>query len=146
MDFLTVISVLSRWLHVVSACVLIGGLFGVRVIAPRAWEDAGVARRLKLTLHAVAALLILTGGFNAWRAWSAYNLAPGLMHGIFGLHALIGLGVIALVEMAAARRRGAMLTMALVLAVVGVLVASTLKSMRERALARSAPPPAASMS
>lgn len=141
MDGWMILSVLSRWVHVISACLLIGGLFFLWRIAPRSWDDPAVDGRFKRTIHFVAALLILSGAFNAWRAWGMYSLAPGVLHGVFGLHGLIGVIVIVLVEIAASRRRGGLLTTALLLAVVAALAASSLKSMRERAMLRSVPAP-----
>jgi uncharacterized membrane protein len=79
-----VLIVLSRWVHVMSAVLVIGGLFFMRVILPLglAQADAGsreavffrCRRVFKMLVHTCILLLLLSGAFNTWRAWGDYKL------------------------------------------------------------------------
>src|SRR6476661_1157144 len=97
-----VLSVLSRWLHVISAALVIGGLFFIRVILPMGLAQADPASReavflrcrraYKMTVHPCILFFILTGAFNSYLAFTGdYKLNPKLMHGLWGPHALFGL-------------------------------------------------------
>lgn len=131
MDWLLVVSTISRWLHVLSACIVVGGVFYM-VLAPL---GAPRGRAFKPVLHGCFLLLILTGAFNAWRAWGQYNLWPGVLHGVFGVHALLGLTAIGILIWGTAKPAGGrLLAWGVGLLFVVVLLASTLKGLRERAV------------
>ena len=151
MEFLII---LSRWLHVISACLVIGGLFFIRVILPLGVAQAEPLSRdavflrcrkvFKMLIHTCVMLLLLTGAFNTWRAWPDYALHKGLTHGLWGTHFLLGFSamIIAIVLLAPPapptwHRTGAMVN--LVLLFLAVAAASSVKFVRERAI-RSAPP------
>ncbi len=99
-----VVVVLSRYLHVMSAILAVGGAFFIRFILPAglAQADAGSreavllrCRKLfKIIIHGAVTLLILTGAFNTWRNWADYKLTIGIMHGLWGGHMILGLTVI----------------------------------------------------
>lgn len=146
MDPMTLINIFSRWLHVITGCVLIGCSFFAYFLLPialkglepepRAAAAARVRRPLKIVVHASITFLLLTGGYNAWRNWHLYNQWPGVTHGIFGVHLLLGLAVMTLqlVILAGAAPRPSsrsMMKWALILAFLTVLAASTLKWARE---------------
>jgi len=138
MDWLLVVSTISRWLHVLCACIVVGGIFWT-VLAPSAVPRG---RAFKPVLHGGILLLILTGAFNAWRAWGQYSLWPGVLHGVFGLHVLLALAAIALLIVATAKPvpSGRTLAWGVALLFVVVLLASTLKGLRERAVLKHSTP------
>lgn len=103
---MTIVNVLFRWAHVFAACLVIGGAFFVRLVLPtaicplEAEARHGVllrARRaFKMIVHPVVFVLLVSGGYNAWRNWRWYTQDPPLLHGLFGTHMLLGLIVITL--------------------------------------------------
>lgn len=135
MDWMMIIATISRWLHLLSACIVVGGVFGI-LLTP---STTPRSRAFKPLLHGCFLLLILTGSFNAWRAWGQYSLQPGVLHGVFGMHVLLALAAIGLLIWATIRPSGGVRPMVwgLVLLFVVVLLASTLKGLRERALMQS---------
>ena len=92
-----------RVLHVLSAVVAVGGAFFMRLALHRALADldeaaraalvARVRRSFKIMVHACVTMLLITGAFNTWRNWELYSLRPGLTHGLWGGHLILGLGV-----------------------------------------------------
>lgn len=141
-----VLIVLSRWLHVISAALVIGGLFFIRVILPLGLAQADPASReavflrcrraYKMTVHPCILFLLLTGAFNTWRAWPDYKLNTKLMHGLWGPHLFLGLTaiVISLVALAPKQPPKWHKTAAaanLVILFLAVALASTLKFVRD---------------
>jgi uncharacterized membrane protein len=159
---MTALTILSRWVHVMSAVLAIGSTFFMRVILPRglAQADAGSreavflrCRRLyKMLIHTCALLLILTGAFNSWLNWQDYGLDPKLMQSLWGTHVLLAAVaiVIAFVLLAGKQpprwhKTGASVN--LVVLFIVVLLASNLKFVRDQTI-KSHPPataPAASV-
>lgn len=153
MDF---IAILSRWLHVTSAIVAIGGAFFLRVVLPMGTrpldpeQQEGVLLRcrrgFKMVTHTAILLLLLTGAYNAYGNWGWYKANPPLMHGLFGVHVLLALAVIGVSLWLLAGRepprshRGWM-KVNLVLMLLTVAAASTLKWARDHAMSRQAGPP-----
>jgi len=146
MTLIIVINIFVRWLHVITACVLIGSAFFVYFLLPaalcgldpepRAAAALRVRRPLKIVFHAGITLLLLTGAYNAVRNWHLYNEWPGVTHGIFGLHVLLGLAVMTLQVILLAGNTPrppsrSLMRWALILAFLTVLAASTLKWARE---------------
>lgn len=148
-----------RWIHVSSACALVGSALLYEVGIRPAWlaqsaearqANFGRAlRTLKMTTHITFLLFILSGAFNAVRNWPIYTRNPGLMHGLFGMHLLLGLGGLVVVMMMLAGRelkpaRAGWSRAALLLLLLGIAAAATLKSAREAAMAQppAIPPPA----
>jgi uncharacterized membrane protein len=151
-----VLVILSRYLHVLSAILAIGGLFFLRVILPLGLAQADAASRdavflrcrrvFKMVIHTAVLLLILTGAFNTYSAWDAYKYNPRLMHGLWGPHMVLGLiaMILALVMLAPAapprwHKTGAAVNLFLLLA--AVLLASTLKYVRDSEVRKRATPP-----
>jgi len=74
MDAIFWVNVLSRWLHVLSAVTLVGGILflGLAFIPAVAGQDASVreavmgpvVRRFKILVHSAIGLLLLTGFYN----------------------------------------------------------------------------------
>src|SRR4051812_12665243 len=107
-----ILIIVSRYLHVVSAILAIGGLFFMRVILPMGLAHADAASRdavflscrrgFKMVIHTAVLLLLLTGVYNTYSNWEDYKLHTRLMHGLWGPHMLLGLiaMIIALVSLA----------------------------------------------
>lgn len=148
-----VLVILSRWLHVVSACVALGGVFFVCLVLPQGLTilapDLQTAvllktrRIFKRVIHSAILLLLLTGTFNGYMALGSYNLDPPLLHSLLGLHVLLALAAFALAIYALAGRRlppshRKLMTVNLVVLLLAVAAASTLKWAREKTLAAHA--------
>lgn len=100
--------IFSRWLHVSTAAVTVGGIFFLRVVLPVAAKTlptegatqviARSMRVFKRVTHTAILLLLLSGSYNAWVNWSRYAaMTPrGLGDGLFGLHLLLALAVFGL--------------------------------------------------
>lgn len=144
--------ILSRWLHVVSACLVIGGVFFVRFILPRGLSlldesqastvFLAVRRRFKMVVHTVILLLLLTGIYNTWLSWDKYKLDEAVLHALWGTHILlaafaftISLYLLA-VQPPKSHRKLMALNFLLLLCVVAA--ASSLKWAKERAVAQHA--------
>lgn len=149
---MSIVNILFRWLHVFAACLAVGGAFFLRGVLPVAIrpldaENAqGVflrARRgFKMIVHPVVLALLLSGGYNAWRNWRWYSQNPPLLHGLFGMHLLLGLIVITILLMVLAgrepmRSHRSLLKINLFLMALTVLAASVLKWGRDN----TEPPP-----
>lgn len=139
-------AIFVRWLHVITACVVIGAVFFVYFLLPISTRnlEAPVAeavfgrlrRTFKIVIHACVLLFLLSGIYNAWRAWHWYTVYPGLLHGIFGMHLLLAVIALTLLMIAFAGRdprplRRGLLRWALLAMILAVGAASTLKAGRE---------------
>jgi hypothetical protein len=101
---MVIVDVLFRWLHVIAACLAIGGAFFLRVVLPIGLRPLDVEERegvflrcrraYKLVVHPCILVLLVSGAYNAWGNWPKYKLNPPVMHGLFGTHLLLGLAVI----------------------------------------------------
>jgi uncharacterized membrane protein len=155
MNWDAIIVTFFRWLHVISACIAVGGVFFMRVIVPIGLGaiDATDARHatllrlrraFKMVVHTCILLLLASGIFNTMRNWSVYTRQPGLMHGLWGMHVILALvvfGIALYVLMGKeppANHRKLMATN-VVLMMVLVAFASSLKWAREHAPPPSAP-------
>jgi putative copper export protein len=148
--------ILSRYLHVISAVLAIGGLFFMRVILPLGLAQADAASReavflrcrrvFKMLIHTAVTLLILTGAFNTYSAWHDYEYNKPLMHGLWGPHMLLGvIGMIISFALLGPKepprwhRAGAMIN--LIVLFLAVLFASSLKFVRDSEMRKYAPKP-----
>src|SRR4051794_3633426 len=101
---MVIVDVLFRWLHVIAACLAIGGAFFIRVLLPIGLRPLDVEERegvflrcrraFKMVVHPCILALLVSGAYNAWKNWAKYKLNPAVMHGLFGTHLLLGLAVI----------------------------------------------------
>jgi uncharacterized membrane protein len=147
--------IFSRWLHVISACLVIGALFFIRFLLPSALAPLEAeprkivflrARRaFKMLVHSTIFLLLLTGSLNLWTNLNKYNLNPPLMHPILGTHILLALVAFAIAlyvlagkEPPASHRKLATINFLILLA--AVVAASTLKWAREKTVAEHPDP------
>jgi uncharacterized membrane protein len=91
--------ILSRWLHVITACVAVGGVFFARIVMPgglalldpepRQMVFLKIRRTFKMVVHSAILLLLITGTYNTMLAWSKYNLDPKHLHMLWGIHLLL---------------------------------------------------------
>jgi uncharacterized membrane protein len=146
---MSILIILSRYLHVISAVLAIGGLFFMRVILPLGLAQADPASRdavflrcrrgFKMVIHSAVLLLLLTGAYNTYSNWNDYKLNTRLMHGLWGPHMLLGViaMILALVSLAPEapprwHKTGAVIN--LILLLTAVFLASTLKYVRDSAM------------
>lgn len=140
------VDIFSRWVHVSVAAILTGGVFFYAILLPAAARPLELTQRdalllrarraLKMTVHSAILLLLLTGAYNAVRNWHTYNQRPGITHGLFGIHLLLALAVMAvlLVQLSGQIPKPAQLSnlrWAVALLLLAIAAASTLKSARE---------------
>ena len=142
--------IVARWLHLISACLAVGGVLFIRFVLPRGLmllDDTrrqqvllAVRRRFKRVVHAAIFLLLATGIYNTCLAWDKYQLDKALLHALWGTHVLlaacafaISLYVLAGPQPPRSHRKLMALNFAILLLVVAA--ASTLKWARERAVA-----------
>jgi uncharacterized membrane protein len=97
------IGVFFRWLHVFTACVVIGCAVFLRLLLPLglrglAASDAEIVflrcrRAFKFVAHAGIALFLISGIYNYIQARHDYNnwAHPALTHALFGIHVLLAL-------------------------------------------------------
>jgi uncharacterized membrane protein len=145
-----VLVILSRWLHVVSACLVVGGVFFDRLVLPQGLAilepEARLAvvlktrRIFKMVIHSAILVLLLSGTFNGYMSLATYNLNPPLLHSLLGLHVLLALAAFALAIYVLAGARPPpshrkLVTVNLVVLLLAVAAASTLKWAREKTLA-----------
>jgi uncharacterized membrane protein len=140
------LTVFFRWLHVASACVAIGGVFFLRILAPyglatldpvpRKAAFLRLRRALKMVIHSAILLLIVSGIYNSWLNWDAYTQIPMQAHPLWGTHVLLALIIfaIALYVLAGAEppaKHARWTLVNLVLMALLLAVAATLKYARE---------------
>jgi len=152
--------ILSRWLHVATACVAVGGIFFARVVLPvglaalpigqQAAAQVPIRRVFKRVIHTAILLLILSGAFNTYVAWDKYRLDPGWLQTLWGVHVLLAAAAfsIALYVLAGTQPRASdrnWLGVNLVVLLAVLAAASSLKWARDKTVAsHSVPHPAAS--
>jgi hypothetical protein len=141
-----------RWLHVFTACIVIGACvfmwlilpIGLRGIEPEIAEGVFLRcrRALKLVVHAGILLFLISGIYNAIANWNWYKQWPAAAHGAFGAHVLCaGIAVLILIFFFAGPKpfatyktwtKACLLVLALTVA-----AGSTLKSAREAVMKNS---------
>jgi uncharacterized membrane protein len=142
------LSILSRYLHVVPAMLVVGGLVFMRLILPAALERSELSseareavflrcrRVFKMVVHTSIALLVLSGAYNSYRLWGQYKADTAVFHPLWGTHLLLALVVFGLAIVVTKGERppaahrsisAAMLGLLLLL----ILIASTVKQVRE---------------
>jgi uncharacterized membrane protein len=136
--------ILSRWVHLLSACLLVGAtfFFAITFRKPAAEGEAPdqvLARRarraLQMLARATIVLLVATGIYNLLLNRIAYEHTLPLSHVLLGIHALLWLLIAATIEIALSRRtlagHRALLVAAVALMFLTVAIASSLKYVRE---------------
>jgi putative copper export protein len=116
MDILFWFNVLSRWIHVTSAALVVGGLVYAGLVLLPSLVGAGegtrpvseaLQRRFRVLLHSALGLLLLTGVYNLVivipRA-RALGDAKSLYHGILGTKILLALVLFGVASVLVSRR------------------------------------------
>lgn len=100
MELLTIV---SRWAHIIAAVTAIGGSFFMRLVLLPAARDTlsdenhgllqqAVLKRWKMIVHSSIALLLLSGGYNLYLAMQDHA-TQSTYHMIFGVKLLAALTV-----------------------------------------------------
>ncbi len=158
MDVLALLSWASRWLHILSMALLVGGAaFTMIALLPAAKTAltaehhaslrGEIVRRWKMVVHVAITLLIVTGAFNF--AVSLNDKVPPVpYHPIFGVKVLLAMVVfffgIALTSTkpgfeALRQNAGKWLNVQVLLAVVIILLSGVLKMLHQSALTTGSP-------
>ena len=144
---MAVLDILFRYIHVVAACVAVGGAFFMRFILPQGTRDLDAEKKdyvflrsrraFKMVVHTSILAFLVSGIYNAIKLFPQYKANPPLLHGLWGVHLLMGLAVFAIsivllkgVEPPRSHRGWMKANVALML--LTILAASTLKWARER--------------
>ena len=141
--------VFFRWLHVITACVVIGCAFfmavllpaGLRGLEPEQREAAFLRSRraLKMVVHTGILLFIISGIYNYLGNRDLYKQWPQVAHSLFGIHVLGAIIAWAIMIAFLAGREpfkgfSTWTKINLVVLALTVAAASTLKSAREAVL------------
>lgn len=152
---MAVLDVLMRYLHVLAACLAVGGAFFIRFIVPVGARDLDAEKKqvvllrtrraFKMLVHPAIFALIVSGAYNAFKLWPQYKVNQQLLHGLWGTHVLLALtiftiSIILLRGVGPPRNHQHWMKLNLVLMFVVILVASTLKWARERENRAPMPP------
>lgn len=143
--------ILLRWVHVLCAGLLIGGTFFIAFLWPGRGDKAEESseplylrsrRGFKMLVHSCVLLLLISGVYNAYGNWGIYALDRPLAHGLFGPHLLLGLIVFAILLIVLAHkapgpRERTWLRVCVLLLFLTVLIASSLKYVRDHIRAES---------
>ena len=144
----TIGPIISRYLHVVPAMLVVGGLVFMRLILPGALERSGLSpeardalflrcrRAFKMIVHTSIALLLLSGAYNSYRLFTGQYKGAPIFHALWGSHLVLALVVFALAIVVTKGERPPASHRSLSAAALGlllllVLIASTLKQLRE---------------
>jgi uncharacterized membrane protein len=140
----------SRWLHVVTACLALGGLFFIRFIFP-----AGISilepelrttillrtrRIFKMLIHSAILLFLITGIYNTTLSWGVYKLDPPLLHMLWGMHILFAaiafsIALYVLAGPTPPRSHRMLMAVNFCVLLLAVLAASSLKWAKEKTVA-----------
>ena len=150
------LAILSRWLHVTTAAVLVGGVFYARIVLPIALrgvgEDAAVRtvllrgrRVFKMAVHTCVLFTLVSGTYNYVLNRHDYNAIGPVAHGLIGTHLLVGLIVLGVLLWVLAPREPRAsglkwMAVSLGLMLASIAVASTLKYAREHRAVPAAGP------
>jgi uncharacterized membrane protein len=144
----------SRWIHVISACLVIGGFVFMRCVLPRGLKlldeaqaksvVVAVRRGFKMVVHPAMLLLILSGIYNTWLAWDKYELDKAVLHALWGTHILLAaLAITVSFYVLAGKEPGKshwkLMVVNILILLLAVAAASSLKWARERAVAAHQP-------
>jgi uncharacterized membrane protein len=142
--------IFARWLHLVMACLAIGGVFfmrfifarGLRGLEPEASRQLllHTRRTFKMLIHTAILLLLITGIYNSYLAWDKYNLDKAVLHALWGTHVLLAalaftISLYVLAGDEPPRSHRTLMAANFVILLLVVAAASSLKWARERAIA-----------
>jgi uncharacterized membrane protein len=142
-----VLDVLFRYVHIVSACLAVGGAFFIRFILPVGSRDLDPQskefvflrsrRAFKMVVHSAILAFLVSGTYNAIRLWPQYGVNHLLLHPLWGAHLFLALSVFTISIMLLRgveppRRHRGWMKVNVFLMLLTILAASTLKWARER--------------
>jgi len=116
MSWLVIVSLLSRWAHILCVVIAIGGAFFARFVflpatgelaspEDRAKLQAAVTARWRKIVHVCIVLLLLSGGFNFYLALRD-KVPPMPYHALFGVKFLLALTVFFLADVLSGKSPG----------------------------------------
>lgn len=142
-----VFDILFRYVHVVAACLAVGGAFFMRFVLPAGTRDLDPERKaqvflrsrraFKLVVHSAIVAFLVSGTYNAIRLWPQYRVNHWLLHPLWGTHlflalAVFTLSIVLLRGIEPPRRHRGWMKANVVLMLLAILAAGTLKWARER--------------
>lgn len=149
------LAIFSRWIHIVSACVAVGGVVFMRVLLPvglsaldsteqREQVLLRTRRVFKMFIHTAILLFLLSGIYNSVLTWAVYNTNPPVLHSLWGTHVLLALIAMAMLLYVLAGSRppaahGRWMAASLVVLLLAVAAASTLRWARQHVAPGAAP-------
>jgi uncharacterized membrane protein len=159
---MAVLDILMRYLHVVTACLAVGGAFFIRFLLPIGTRDLDAEKKdyvllrsrraFKMVVHPAMLAFIVSGIYNSWRLFPQYKANPPMLHSLWGTHILLALviftiSIILLKGVQPPRSHRTWMKVNVALMLVAILVASSLKWAREHENPRATPAkPAPAMS
>ncbi len=151
---MAILDILMRYLHVVAACLAVGGAFFIRFLLPVGTRDLDAEnkdfvllrsrRAFKMVVHPAMLAFIVSGVYNSIRLFPQYKANPPMLHSLWGTHILIALvifavSIVLLKGVEPPRNHRTWMKVNVVLMLVAILVASSLKWAREHENPRVAP-------
>lgn len=110
MDLLEIVSLVSRWLHVIPAIALVGGTLFMRLSYVPATQECEASAELreavrkkwaKIVMISIA-LLLISGLYNSAVKSMGYELSP-LYNGLLGIKILLGFAIFYLTSVLSGR-------------------------------------------
>jgi uncharacterized membrane protein len=157
---MAVLDILMRYLHVVTACLAVGGAFFIRFLLPIGTRDLDAEgkeyvmlrsrRAFKMVVHPAMLAFIVSGVYNSIRLFPQYKANPPMLHSLWGTHIILalvifGISIYLLKGVEPPRNHRSWMKVNVGLMLVVILVASSLKWAREHENPRMVPtktPPA----
>lgn len=151
---MAVLDILMRYLHVVAACLAVGGAFFIRFLLPVGTRDLDAEnkdfvllrsrRAFKMVVHPAMLAFIVSGVYNSWRLFPQYKANKALLHSLWGTHILLGLviftiSIMLLKGVQPPRNHRMWMKVNVTLMLIVILVASSLKWAREHENSRATP-------
>jgi uncharacterized membrane protein len=145
MDLTAALGIFFRWLHVTTAAVAVGSVFFMRIAVPGALAELApelreqtrlrLRRRLKMIIHPCILFFLISGIYNAYKAWPGYQATPGFLH-IILTHIVLAsiVFVLALIILAGSKPPAwahTAMAINLVLLFLAIAMGSTLKWLRD---------------
>ena len=111
MDLELLLGIISRWMHIGSAIVLLGGTICLKFVVGPVLKDQSqelkeaVRGRWKRFVHAAIAGLLLSGLYNYLKAFPLHR-GDGLWHAMVDTKIILALGVFFIASVLAGRSKG----------------------------------------
>ena len=111
MDLELLLGIISRWIHIGSAIVLLGGTICLKFVVGPVLKDQSqelkeaVRGRWKRFVHAAIAGLLLSGLYNYLKAFPLHR-GDGLWHAMVDTKIILALGVFFIASVLAGRSKG----------------------------------------